>query len=82
MSLFNRLALLLPLAGASSAAMADAAQSHGEGFLDASTWSVLNRSVLDQRDYRHGSRNSSARNAFAAPRTQRPGRRMGLRPDG
>lgn len=70
MSLFNRLALLLPLAGASSAAMADAAQSHSEGFLDASTWSVLNRSVLDQRDYRHGSRNSSARNAFK-PRRER-----------
>ena len=37
MTLFNRIALLLPLAGASSAAMADATQSHAEGFLDGST---------------------------------------------
>ena len=50
MTLFNRIALLLPLAGASSAAMADAAQSHAEGFLDGSTWSMLNRFTAGPND--------------------------------
>ncbi|MDF2488301.1 MAG: outer rane porin, partial [Pseudomonas sp.] len=69
----QRSALLLALLGASPLAFADSAQSRSEGFVEDSTWSVLNRSVFDQRDYRHGARNSGARNAYK-PRGERNGK--------
>ena len=58
----SRSAILLALA--SPASMADSAQSQANGFIEDSTWAVLNRSVYDRRDYQHGSSNSSARNAY------------------
>ena len=69
----QRSALLLALLGVSPLAFADSAQSRSEGFVEDSTWSVLNRSVFDQRDYRHGARNSGARNAYK-PRSERNGK--------
>ena len=69
----KRSALLLALLGTSPLAFADSAQSRAEGFIEGSTWSVLNRSVFDQRDYRHGARNSGARNAYK-PRSERNGK--------
>ena len=60
----TRSAILLALA--SPASMADSAQSQANGFIEDSTWAVLNRSVYDRRDYQHGSSNSSARNAYKA----------------
>ena len=69
----RRSALLLALLGASPVALADSAQSRSEGFVEDSTWSVLNRSVFDQRDYRHGASNSGARNAYKA-RSERNGK--------
>ncbi|WP_194792180.1 OprD family porin [Pseudomonas sp. UFMG81] len=64
--------LFLPLASA-TCAFADSAQSQANGFIDDSTWNLLNRSVFDQRDYRHGGRNGAARNAYK-PRTERSGK--------
>jgi imipenem/basic amino acid-specific outer membrane pore len=46
------------------------AQDDATGFLEGSTWDVLNRTVYDRRDYRHGSLNGSARNAVK-PRAER-----------
>ncbi|HKS11448.1 MAG TPA: OprD family porin [Pseudomonas sp.] len=69
----QRSALLLALLGASPLAIADSAQSRSEGFIEDSTWSVLNRSVFDQRDYRHGASNSGGRNAYK-PRSERNGK--------
>jgi imipenem/basic amino acid-specific outer membrane pore len=65
-----RSALLLSLA--SPFAFADSAQSQANGFLEDSTWSVLNRTVYDNREYRNGASNSGARNAYK-PRAERNG---------
>ncbi|MFF7707883.1 OprD family outer membrane porin [Pseudomonas sp. NPDC007930] len=56
----------LPLAAAN-------AYGETEGFLEGSRWDLLNRVVEDRRDYRHGSRNSAARNAYK-PRAARSDR--------
>lgn len=62
----------LPLLIAAPFAEAAPAQSQSAGFIEDSSWSVLNRSVFDQRDYRHGGRNGSGRNAYK-PRSERSG---------
>ncbi len=64
--------LSLPLAGLAPFAFAGSAQSHSSGFVEDSSWSILNRTVYDQRDYKHGGRNSGARNAYK-PRSERNG---------
>lgn len=46
------------------------AQEQAAGFIEDSTWGLLNRSVLDHRDYRHGAVNGAARNAVK-PRSER-----------
>lgn len=66
-------ALLLPLLGVTPLALAESAQSSSNGVIEDSTWGILNRSVFDQRDYRHGARNSAARNAYK-PRSERNGK--------
>lgn len=53
-------------------AMADSAQSTSNGFIEDSTWSLLNRTVYDNREYRNGGSNSGARNAYK-PRAERNG---------
>lgn len=68
-----RVALLLPLLGASPVALSESAQARSDGFIEDSTWSLLNRTVFDQRDYRHGGRNGAARNAYK-PRSERSGK--------
>ncbi|MBF8739656.1 OprD family porin [Pseudomonas guariconensis] len=68
-----RAALLLPLLGTSPVALAESAQARSNGFIEDSTWSLLNRTVFDQRDYRHGGRNGAARNAYK-PRSGRSGK--------
>jgi len=69
---FVRLALPLAIGAQASLACAESAQQQARGFLEDSTWSVLNRTVHDNREYRHGARNSGARNAYK-PRAQRNG---------
>lgn len=69
----QRSVLLLALLGASPLAQADSAQSQAKGLIEDSSWSLLNRSVFDQRDYRHGASNSGARNAYK-PRSERNGK--------
>ena len=66
----TRSAFLLALA--SPFTLADSAQSHSNGFVQDSAWSVLNRTVYDHREYRHGARNNAARNAYK-PRDERNG---------
>ena len=73
MSPLLRMTLALPWLGISALAAAESAQSQSNGFVQDSTWSLLNRSVFDQRDYRHGGSNSSARNAYT-PRSERNGK--------
>ena len=73
MSPLLRMTLALPWLGISALAAAESAQSQSNGFVQDSTWSLLNRSVFDQRDYRHGGSNSSARNAYK-PRSERNGK--------
>ncbi len=51
-------------------AHAESAQEQANGFIEDSTWLLLNRSVFDQRDYRHDARSNGARNAYK-PRDQR-----------
>ena len=63
-------ALLLTLA--SPLVQADSAQEQSNGFMEDSTWSVLNRTVYDNREYRHGASNSGARNAYK-PKSERNG---------
>lgn len=46
------------------------AQDQATGFIEESTWNLLNRTVYDRRDYRHGGLNSGARNAYK-PRGER-----------
>lgn len=69
--LFNR-SLYLALV-VSPVALAESAQSQSNGFIEDASWSILNRTVFDQRDYRHGDRNGSARNAYK-PRSERNGK--------
>jgi imipenem/basic amino acid-specific outer membrane pore len=52
--------------------MADSAQSKSNGFIEDSTWNLLNRTVYDNREYRNGGSNSGARNAYK-PRAERNG---------
>lgn len=59
-ALFRLQALFL--ACLSSNALADAPRQPS-GFIEASKWNLLNRSVYDRRDYRHGGANGAARNA-------------------
>lgn len=66
------LLLAVPLSGLAPLACADSAQSQSNGLVEDSSWSLLNRTVFDQRDYRHGGRNGSARNAYK-PRSERSG---------
>jgi len=51
-------------------AWASGAQATANGFVDDARWSLLNRSVYDYRQYRHGDKSNGARNAFL-PRAQR-----------
>ncbi|WP_423836546.1 OprD family porin [Stutzerimonas stutzeri] len=46
------------------------AQEQATGFVEDSSWNLLNRTVYDRRDYRHGGLNGAARNA-AKPRGER-----------
>ncbi len=66
-------ALLLASALLAPPALADSAQSQSNGFVEDGRWSLLNRSVFDQRDYKHGGRNSAGRNAYK-PRNERSGK--------
>lgn len=61
--------LLLALGGQSLLALA-AEQDIAKGFVEDSQWSLLNRSVYDRRDYKHGALSNGARNAYK-PRAQR-----------
>ncbi|WP_462402593.1 OprD family porin [Pseudomonas sp. Marseille-QA0332] len=72
-ALCHRFAWALPLLGLTPLAVADSAQSQARGLLEDSSWNLLNRTVFDQRDYRHGGRNSGARNAYK-PRADRNGK--------
>ncbi|MEN5238073.1 MULTISPECIES: OprD family porin [Pseudomonas] len=65
--------IALPLLGLSPLALAESAQSKANGIVEDSNWSLLNRTVYDQRDYRNGGRNSAARNAYK-PRPERSGK--------
>ena len=58
----TRSAILIALA--SPLAVAESAQEQAKGFIEDSTWSVVNRTVYDSREYRHGASNSGARNAY------------------
>jgi imipenem/basic amino acid-specific outer membrane pore len=53
-------------------AVAEPDPSRATGLVEGSTWSLLNRSVYDQREYRHGARSNGAQNA-SKPRHQRNG---------
>lgn len=59
--------LLVP---ALASAQSGGSQAAADGFLDGARWSLLNRSVYDYRDYRHGDKSNGARNAVL-PRAQR-----------
>lgn len=71
-ALRTRCTLLLALASQATAALAESAQAQSAGLIEDSTWSLLNRSVYDSREYRNGASNSGARNAFT-PRGERNG---------
>ncbi|MBM1198285.1 OprD family porin [Pseudomonas fragi] len=66
----TRSAILIALA--SPLALAESAQEQAKGLIEDSTWSVVNRTVYDNREYRHGASNSGARNAYK-PRAERNG---------
>ncbi|MEK2607613.1 OprD family porin [Pseudomonas shirazensis] len=70
---FKRAVALLPLITVSPLAAAESAQAKANGLIEDSNWSLLNRSVFDQRDYRRGASNSGARNAYK-PRSERSGK--------
>lgn len=53
-------------------AFAFPALAQADGFVEDSTWQLLNRSVYDQREFRHGASSNGARNAYK-PRDQRNG---------
>ena len=59
----SRSAILIALA--SPMAFAESAQEQANGFIEDSTWSVLNRTVYDSREYRHGASNSAPTTAQA-----------------
>lgn len=65
--------IALPLLSLSPLAFAESAQSKANGIVEDSSWNLLNRTVYDQRDYRHGGRNGAARNAYK-PRAERSGK--------
>jgi imipenem/basic amino acid-specific outer membrane pore len=60
------------MAAYSDVVQAQSAQEHAKGFVEDSHWTLLNRSVYDRRDYRHGARSNGARNALK-PRSERNG---------
>ncbi|WP_437882822.1 OprD family porin [Pseudomonas sp. LRF_L74] len=62
----GRLALLPALMTLCTEAVARSAQEQANGFLEDGTWNLLNRSVYDNREYRNGGRNGSARNTYKA----------------
>ncbi|ASC85399.1 OprD family porin [Pseudomonas fragi] len=66
----TRSAILFALA--SPLALAESAQEQAKGLIEDTTWSVVNRTVYDNREYRHGASNSGARNAYK-PRAERNG---------
>ncbi|MFJ3429205.1 OprD family porin [Pseudomonas fragi] len=66
----TRSAILIALA--SPLALAESAQEQAKGLIEDSTWSLVNRTVYDNREYRHGASNSGARNAYKL-RTERNG---------
>ena len=66
----TRSAILIALA--SPLALAESAQEQAKGLIEDSTWSLVNRTVYDNREYRHGASNSGARNAYK-PRAERNG---------
>ncbi|RRV10469.1 OprD family porin [Pseudomonas sp. v388] len=76
MSPSNKLLWLSSLAFIASdpfqSALADSAQESSKGFIEDSTWGLLNRTLIDYRDYRHGASNSGARNAVK-PKSERNG---------
>ncbi len=72
MRYITALALPVALLGHSTLANAGSAQEQAKGFVEDSTWTLLNRSVYDQREYRHGARSNGARNAYK-PRSERNG---------
>ena len=47
-------------------------QAKSAGFIGDATWSLVNRSVYENRDYRNGGRSNGARNAYK-PRNARNG---------
>lgn len=53
-------------------ALSAAGQEQARGFIEDGSWSLLNRSVYDNREYRHGARSNGARNALK-PRAERNG---------
>ncbi|MBK5006152.1 OprD family porin [Pseudomonas sp. S32] len=69
----RRLSLALLLVAIAPWAQAENAQSQSQGFVQDASWSVLNRSVYDLRDFKHGGRNGAARNAYK-PRNERNGK--------
>lgn len=73
MSHFKRAVALFALITICPLAAAESAQAKANGLIEDSNWSLLNRSVFDQRDYRHGASNSGARNAYK-PRSERSGK--------
>ncbi|MFC5715102.1 OprD family porin [Pseudomonas sp. GCM10022188] len=60
----SRLPLAFALATQVAAAQAESAQEQTNGFVEDSRWTLLNRSVYDNREYRHGARSNGARNAL------------------
>ncbi|MFZ6047395.1 OprD family porin [Pseudomonas sp. CR3202] len=59
----SRLTFPLVLATQAAAAHAESAQKQANGFLADGRWTLLNRTVYDNREYRHGARSNGARNA-------------------
>lgn len=68
----NRFALPLALAAQTTSLSAAPSQEQSQGFIEDSTWSLLNRTVYDHREYRNGARNNAARNTYK-PRSERNG---------
>lgn len=60
----SRLPLAFALATQVAAAQAESAQEQTNGFVEDSRWTLLNRSVYDNREYRHGAHSNGGRNAL------------------
>lgn len=60
----SRLILPFALAPQCAAAPATSAQEQTNGFVEDSRWTLLNRTLYDNREYRHGARSNGARNAL------------------